>query len=75
MDEMMKSVETPHWMLDLFNATGLAILGAHDPHKTTWDQPPFEKVPLPHQPSAYAREGLMSVLTGYGHEDIMLRKR
>ncbi|MGO9682508.1 MAG: CoA transferase [Beijerinckiaceae bacterium] len=57
-----------------FAATGPAILGAHDPHKTTWDQPPFEKVPVPHQPSVYAKEGLTGVLTGYGHEDIMLRK-
>ena len=59
-----------------FAATGPAILGAHDPHTTTWDQPPFKQVPVPHQPSVFAKEGrLVGVLTGYGHEDIMLRKR
>ncbi len=57
-----------------FAATGPAILGAHDPFKTGWDQPPFKKVPMPHQPSVYAREGLTGILIGYGHEDIMLRK-
>ena len=57
-----------------FAATGPAILGAHDPHRTTWDQPPFKQIPVPHQPSVYAREGLTGVYTGYGHEDIMLRK-
>jgi hypothetical protein len=58
-----------------FASTGPAILGAHDPHKITWDQPPFEKLPIPHQPSVYAREGLTGVFAGYGHEDIMLRKK
>jgi len=57
-----------------FAATGPAILGAHDPYKTGWDQAPVEKVSPPHQPSVYARAGLTGVLTGYGHEDIMLRK-
>lgn len=58
-----------------FAATGPAVLGAHDPLKTTWDQPPFEQVPVPHEPSVYAKEGrLIGVFTGYGHEDIMLRK-
>jgi len=57
-----------------FAATGPAVLGAHDPFKTGWDQPPFEQVSPPHRPSVYARDGLMGVLTGYGHEDIMLRK-
>ena len=33
-----------------------------------------QKIPLPHTPSAYAREGLMVVLTAYGHKDIKLRK-
>ncbi|MGO9303224.1 MAG: hypothetical protein ACLP3R_05910, partial [Candidatus Korobacteraceae bacterium] len=57
-----------------FAATGPAILGAHHPTKTTWDQPPFKQVAVMHQPSVYAKEGLMGVYTGYGHEDIMLRK-
>jgi hypothetical protein len=57
-----------------FAATGPAILGAHDPQKTTWDQPPFKEVPVPRQPSIYAKQGLAGVFTGYGHEDIMLRK-
>ncbi|MGA3318685.1 MAG: CoA transferase [Candidatus Korobacteraceae bacterium] len=57
-----------------FAATGPAILGAHHPTKTTWDQPPFKQVEVTHQPSVYAKEGLMGVYTGYGHEDIMLRK-
>ena len=58
-----------------FAATGPAILGAHDPLKTTWDRPPFNELAIPHQPSVYAKQGLAGVLTGYGHEDIMLRKR
>jgi crotonobetainyl-CoA:carnitine CoA-transferase CaiB-like acyl-CoA transferase len=58
-----------------FAATGPAIIGAHDSRTTTWDQPPFKQVPVPHQPSVYAREGLIGVLAGYGHEDIMLRKK
>jgi crotonobetainyl-CoA:carnitine CoA-transferase CaiB-like acyl-CoA transferase len=58
-----------------FAATGPAILGAHDPSTTTWDQPPVEEVPVPHQPSVFAQEGrLVGVFTGYGHEDIMLRE-
>jgi crotonobetainyl-CoA:carnitine CoA-transferase CaiB-like acyl-CoA transferase len=58
-----------------FAATGPAIIGAHDSRTTTWDQPPFKQVPVPHQPSVYARKGLIGVLPGYGHEDIMLRKK
>ena len=58
-----------------FAATGPAILGAHHPYKTGWDTSPAEQVALPHRPSVVARDGLMGVLTGYGHEDIMLRKR
>jgi hypothetical protein len=57
-----------------FAATGPAILGAHDPHTTTWDQLPFEKVSLPHQPSVFAKDRLMGVFTGFGHEDIVLRR-
>ena len=29
---------------------------------------------MPHYPSIYAKEGLVEVYLGYGHEDIMLRK-
>lgn len=57
-----------------FAATGPAILGAHHPYKTGWDTAPVEQVALPHRPSVFAKEGLFGVLTGYGHEDIMLRK-
>jgi crotonobetainyl-CoA:carnitine CoA-transferase CaiB-like acyl-CoA transferase len=57
-----------------FAATGPKILGADDPRKTTWDQPPFKQMAAPHYPSVYAKEGLVGVYVGYGHEDIMLRK-
>jgi crotonobetainyl-CoA:carnitine CoA-transferase CaiB-like acyl-CoA transferase len=58
-----------------FAATGPAVLGAHDSWTTTWDKPTSEQVSVPHYPSRYAKEGrLIGVFTGYGHEDIMLRK-
>jgi crotonobetainyl-CoA:carnitine CoA-transferase CaiB-like acyl-CoA transferase len=57
-----------------FAATGPKILGADDSRKTTWDQAPFKPMAVTHYPSIYAKEGLVGVFVGYGHEDIMLRK-
>jgi crotonobetainyl-CoA:carnitine CoA-transferase CaiB-like acyl-CoA transferase len=57
-----------------FYAKGPAILGQHDPFKTTWGPLPGAATSPPHRPSEFAKEErLYGLLTGYGHEDIMLR--
>jgi len=57
-----------------YSETGPAVLGAHDPFLTGWDEKvPGEGVPK-HRPSTMVERGLVGFLEGYGHEDIMLRK-
>lgn len=58
-----------------FSETGPAILGAHDPFLTGWNQAQASDGTVKHKPSEMIQRGLIGFLQGYGHEDIMLRKR
>jgi crotonobetainyl-CoA:carnitine CoA-transferase CaiB-like acyl-CoA transferase len=57
-----------------FSETGPAINGAHDPFLTGWDEKVTTDGKPKHRPSAVIKRGLHGFLSGYGHEDIMLRK-
>ena len=57
-----------------FSETGPAINGAHDPFLTGWDEKVTTDGKPKHRPSAAIKRGLHGFLSGYGHEDIMLRK-
>jgi hypothetical protein len=57
-----------------FCETGPAVNGAHDPFLTGWDKEVTTDGKPKHRPSEVAKRGLHGFLTGYGHEDIMLRK-
>lgn len=57
-----------------YSETGPAVLGAHDPFTTDWDQKVTGDGVPKHRPSEIAKRGLVGFLKGFGHEDIMLRK-
>jgi crotonobetainyl-CoA:carnitine CoA-transferase CaiB-like acyl-CoA transferase len=57
-----------------YSETGPAILGAHDPFLTGWDDKVTTDGVPKHRHSEMAKRGLIGFLEGYGHEDIMLRK-
>lgn len=57
-----------------YSATGPAIIGAHDPFLTGWDQEETADVVPTHRPSEVVKRGLSGFLPGYGHEYIMLRR-
>lgn len=57
-----------------YSATGPAILGAHDPFQTGWDEKVATDGVPKHRPSEMVERGLVGFLKGYGHEDILLRK-
>ena len=54
--------------------TGPAILGAHDPFLTGWDEKVTTTGVPKHRPSEMVKGRIHGFLEGYGHEDIMLRK-
>lgn len=54
--------------------TGPAVIGAHDPFLTGWDTKVTADGVPKHRPSEILKRGLLGFLSGYGHEDIMLRK-
>jgi crotonobetainyl-CoA:carnitine CoA-transferase CaiB-like acyl-CoA transferase len=67
----------PAWRLSetpAFCETGPAINGAHDPFLTGWDREVTTDGKPKHRPSEVIKRGLHGFLSGYGHEDIMLRK-
>jgi crotonobetainyl-CoA:carnitine CoA-transferase CaiB-like acyl-CoA transferase len=67
----------PAWQLSetpAYCETGPAINGAHDPFLTGWDQAVTTDGKPKHRPSEVVKRGLHGFLSGYGHEDIMLRK-
>lgn len=57
-----------------YSETGPAVLGAHDPFLTDWDEKVTTDGVPKHRPSEMVKRGLLGFLEGYGHEDIMLRK-
>jgi hypothetical protein len=57
-----------------YSETGPAILGAHDPFLTGWDEKLTADGVPKHRPSQVVKRGLVRFLEGYGHEDIMLRE-
>ena len=57
-----------------YSATGPAIIGAHDPFTTGWDETPKGDGTVTHVPSKMAQRGLIGFMENFGHEDIMLRK-
>jgi crotonobetainyl-CoA:carnitine CoA-transferase CaiB-like acyl-CoA transferase len=57
-----------------FCETGPAINGAHHPFLTGWDETVTTDGKPKHRPSEMIKSGLYGFLSGYGHEDIMLRK-
>jgi len=67
----------PAWRLSetpAFCETGPAINGAHDPFLTGWDREVTTDGKPKHRHSEVIKRGLHGFLSGYGHEDIMLRK-
>jgi hypothetical protein len=57
-----------------FCETGPAINGAHHPFLTGWDEQVTTDGKPKHRPSEMIESGLYGFMSGYGHEDIMLRK-
>ena len=57
-----------------YSALGPAILGAHDPFTTGWDESPRGDGVVTHRPSKIAERGIIGFMETFGHEDIMLRK-
>lgn len=58
-----------------YSESGPAILGAHDPVDTGWDETPVTNGIATHRPSQIAKRGLTGFLEGYGHEDVLLRTK
>jgi hypothetical protein len=57
-----------------FCETGPAVNGAHHPFLTGWDAQVTTDGKPKHRPSEMVKSGLYGFLSGFGHEDIMLRK-
>ena len=57
-----------------FSETGPAINGTHHPFLTGWDRAVNTDGKPKHRPSEMITGGLYGFLSGYGHEDVKLRK-
>jgi len=53
---------------------GAAPIGVHDPFLMGWDTKVTADGVPKHRPSEILEGGLLGFLSGYGHEDILLRK-
>ena len=58
-----------------YSETGPAVNGACHPFNTGWDEKITADGVVTHRPSEMLKSGIYGFLSGYGHEDIMLRPK